>query len=216
MKPIQIRPHQFNASVTGIDLNNICHADVNQLKEAIWAREVLIIKGQHNLSSTIQLNLVARFEPDAPQVHSHGDIKTFQNRGGMLSKRCEVHEIPDAEHVRLIGKGYQGEDHFGWKDPTVRGLSSDFHGYEVPEEGFRKGRTGFQRWHIGAPLHDCEPAWFTTLRCVKQPAGEDVTIAWEYGIGLEMESRPGLTASPSMRQMYSWLSEEEQKMADHS
>lgn len=52
----------------------------------------------------------------------------------MLSKRCEFHGIPDAEHVRLIGKGYQGEDHFGRKDPTARSLSSDFHEYEIPEE----------------------------------------------------------------------------------
>ena len=106
----------------------------------------------------------------------------------------EVHGIPGAENVRLIGKGFQGEDHFGLENLDVKGLSNNFHAKPLPEEDFRAGHTRFQRWHIDAPLYDRDPAWFTTLRCLKQPKGPDVTINWDDGSGLSMKSKPGLTA----------------------
>lgn len=96
--------------------------------------------------------------------------------------------------MRLIGKGPQGEDHYGLKNLDIRGLSHDFHDKALPEEEFQAGNTRFQRWHIDAPLYDREPAWFTTLRCLKQPKGPDVTINWDDGTGYSMKSKPGLTA----------------------
>ena len=44
-----------------------------------------MVKGQKDLAPIKQWELVTRFDPDAPQVHSHGDIKTFNKKGGMLS-----------------------------------------------------------------------------------------------------------------------------------
>lgn len=202
---------QFGAIITGLDLNNISDADVESLKTAIWTHKLVVVKGQKDLDPRRHWELVTRFDPDAPEVHSHGDIKTFQQKGGMLSVRepaavpsrslltdfqrnREVHGIPGAENVRLIGKGFQGEDHFGIKNLTFRGLSHDFHAKPLPEEEFQAGNTRFQRWHIDAPLYDREPAWFTTLRCIKQPQGPDVTINWDDGTGYSMKSKPGLTA----------------------
>ncbi|KXS98168.1 hypothetical protein AC578_6423 [Pseudocercospora eumusae] len=208
--------YNFGAIITGLDLNNISDADVKHLRDAIWTHKVVVVKGQHNLDPKKQWELVTRFDPDAEQVHSHGDIKTFQNKGGMLDKRREVYGIPGAENVRLIGKGYQGKDHYGLRDLDVRGLSHDFHLKELPEEDFKAGNTRFQRWHIDAPLYDRDPAWFTTLRCIKQPKGPDVTINWDDGSGYSLKSKPGRTAFFSSSQLYEMLTPEEQQMADHS
>jgi alpha-ketoglutarate-dependent taurine dioxygenase len=192
-------------------------ADVAKLKETIWTHKVVVVKGQKDLDPKKQWELVTRFDPQAPSsVHSHGDMKTFNKKGGMLAKSREVYGIPGAENVRLIGKGYQGEDHYGLKDLNIKGLSNDFHADPPDDEEFQKGNTRFQRWHIDAPLYDRDPAWFTTLRACKLPSGPDITIRWDDGSGLSMKSRPGLTAFFSTSQLYDLLSPEEQQMADHS
>jgi hypothetical protein len=120
---------QFGATITGLNLDDISgtllpgpvggqaththpellDTDVKHLKDAIWTHKVVVVRGQKDLSPKKQWELVTRFDPEAPQVHSHGDIKTFQSKGGMLSRNREVHGIPGAENVRLIGKGWQGE-----------------------------------------------------------------------------------------------------------
>ena len=99
--------------------------DVQHLKEAVWTHKVVVVKGQKALEPKKQWELVIRFDPDAEQVHSHGDLKTFAAKGGMLSKGRDVFGIPGAENVRLIGKGFQGEDHYGIKNKTIKGLSND-------------------------------------------------------------------------------------------
>lgn len=228
----------FGADVIGLDLNDISGRpittlpngqrhkiliidsrkddDVAKLKETIWTHKVIVVKGQKDLDPKKHWELVTRFDPDATQVHSHGTVDAFNKKGGMLAKAREVHGIPGAENVRLIGKGYQGEDHYGLKNLTVRGLSNDFHADKLADEDFDKGLTRFQRWHIDAPLYARDPAWFTTLRAVKLPSGPDVTIRWDDGSGLSMTSPPGLTAFFSTSQLYGMLSAEEQRMADHS
>jgi hypothetical protein len=95
----------FGAEVTGLDLNNISgklslalllagdrhansqgkDADVKSLSDAIWTHKVVVVKGQQNLEPIKQWELVTRFDPNAAQVHSHGDIKTFAKQGGVLS-----------------------------------------------------------------------------------------------------------------------------------
>jgi hypothetical protein len=82
--------------------------DLKRLKETIWTHKVIVVKGQKDLTPKKHWELVTRFDPDASQVHSHGDLKTFQQKGGVLSKSRDVYGIPGAENVRLIGKGYQG------------------------------------------------------------------------------------------------------------
>ncbi|KAK6373803.1 hypothetical protein LTS17_007772 [Exophiala oligosperma] len=206
----------FGAIVEGLDLNNISDGDVKRLKETIWTHKVIVVKNQRDLKPEKHWELVTRFDPEASQVHSHGDLKTFQQKGGVLSKARDVYGIPGAENVRLIGKGYQGDDHYGLKNLTVKGLSNDFHADPPDETEFAEGITRFQRWHIDAPLYARDPAWFTTLRAVKLPTGPDVTIRWDDGSGLSMTSPPGLTAFFSTSQLYEMLSPEEQRLADHS
>jgi hypothetical protein len=60
-------------------------ADVKALSDAIWTHKLVVVKGQKNLAPIKQWELVTRFDPKAPQVHSHGDVKTFNKQGGLLS-----------------------------------------------------------------------------------------------------------------------------------
>jgi len=117
----------------------------------------------------------------------------------------------------VIGKGYQGEDHYGIKDYTIRKpLSHGWHDLPLPDEDFANGHTRFQRWHIDAPLYARDPAWFTTLRCFKRPVSLEVMIHWDDGSGHTMKSEPGLTAFFSNVQTYDLMSDAERRIADHS
>ncbi|KAJ5305392.1 uncharacterized protein N7443_005052 [Penicillium atrosanguineum] len=210
----------FGARVTRVDLNNISvttDEDVDRLKAAVWRHKVVVVKNQSELLPKKQWELVTRLDPKATDGHSHGSIKTFRAKGGMLAQGREVVGIPGAENVRLIGKGFQGEDHFGLKNHTIdRGLSNDFHAVPPSAEEFKQGLTRFQRWHIDAPLYGKDPAWFTTLRCIKLPQGPSVTVQWADGSGQSIKSSPGQTAYFSTSQLYSMLTPEEQALADHS
>ncbi|KAJ5698133.1 hypothetical protein N7462_000138 [Penicillium macrosclerotiorum] len=207
----------FGARVTGIDLNDISDEDVNRLKAAVWRHKVVVVKSQPDLDPRKQWELVTRLDPKATDGHSHGNLTTFRAKGGLLAQGREVVGIPGAENVRLIGKGFQGLDHYGIKNHTIdRGLSNDFHAIPPSLEEFQKGVTRFQRWHIDAPLYGKDPAWFTTLRCLKLPRGPNLTVQWADGSGQSIESAPGQTAFFSTSQLYSMLTTAEQEMVDHS
>ncbi|KAH8681919.1 hypothetical protein BX600DRAFT_429821 [Xylariales sp. PMI_506] len=212
--------YNFGAVVEGVDLNNVTDDDVKALRDAIWTHKVVVVKGQENLQPIKQWELVTRFDPEAKQVHSHGDVKTYKSKGGVLSRPQqgrEIFGIPGAENVRLIGKGFQGEDHYGLKNVNlVRGLAHEFHSTALPDEEFESGHTRFQRWHVDAPLYARDPAWFTTLRCLKRPHSPSLTVHWDDGTGQTMETEPGLTAFFSNVQTYDLMTEDEKKMADYS
>lgn len=175
-------------------------------------------------------------------MHSHGTMATFNKQGGLLAvgshalqhnepclsrvtpsdavseqKSRDVYGIPGAENVRLIGKGYQGDDHYGLLKTTVKKpLSHNWHVTPLPDEDFEAGHTRFQRWHLDAPLYDRDPAWFTTLRCFKRPMSPKVTVHWDDGTGQTMEVEPGLTAFMSNVQCYELMTAGEKALADHS
>jgi alpha-ketoglutarate-dependent taurine dioxygenase len=223
---------KLGATITGLDLNNISDEDLEALREATHKYQLVVIKDQHGLDPGKHWELVSRLDPTAPQVHGHGTVKEFNKTGGMLSvcisrlyietskadfhQKRVVHGIPAAPNVRLIGKGYQGEDHYGIKNFTAGGASNDYHRYPPTPEVFAAGNTQFQRWHIDAPLYDREPPHFTALRALKLPEGPDVQINWDDGSNLSMKAKPGQTAFISTIQLYELLSDEEKMMADNS
>ncbi|CAN9101087.1 unnamed protein product [Alternaria alternata] len=209
--------HNFGAVIDDLDLDNISDSDVKALSDAIWTHKLVVVKGQKDLAPIKQWELVTRFDPKAPHVHSHGDVKTFHKQGGLLSKGRDVVGIPGAENVRLIGKGYQGADHYGIKDTTIKKeIAHAWHDKPLSAEEYAQGHTRFQRWHIDAPLYARDPAWFTTLRCIKRPTSPELTIHWDDGSGLTMTTEPGLTAFFSNVQTYNMMTEQEKKIADHS
>lgn len=117
----------------------------------------------------------------------------------------------------MIGKGHQGDDHFGLKDISIRKeLGHAWHNDRLSDSEFETGHTRFQRWHIDAPLYQRNPAWVATLRCFERPTEPQVTIHWDDGSGQMMTTEPGLTAFMSSVQIYHLMTDEEKKIADHS
>ncbi|XP_014556027.1 hypothetical protein COCVIDRAFT_38263 [Bipolaris victoriae FI3] len=209
--------YNFGAVIEDLDLGNMSDADLKALSDAIWTHKLIVVKGQKSLAPIKQWELVTRFDPKAPQVHSHGDVKTFSKQGGLLSKGRDVLGIPSAENVRLIGKGFQGEDHYGLRDVTLKkGILHAWHNNTPTDEEYEAGHTRFQRWHIDAPLYARDPAWFTTLRCIQRPTAPTLTIHWDDGSGQTLETEPGLTAFISNVQTYNMMTPEEKNLADHS
>lgn len=142
-----------------------------------------------------------------------GDV----HANAVFKRGRDVYAIPGAEVVRLVGKGYQGEDHYGLLNKTVRKEPAHlYHDLPLSEEEYEAGHTRFHRWHIDAALYAREPAWFTTLRCVNRPRSPKLTIHWDDGSGQTMETEPGLTAFFSNVQTYELMTEEERQIADHS
>lgn len=178
---------------------------------------MVVVKGQKELHPQKQWDLVTRFDPTAQQVHSHGDMKTFNANGGLLARGRYVEAVPGVENIRIVGKGYQGKDHYGLKDLTIsKDRLHAWHSTKVDEDDFNAGHTRFQRWHIDAPLYDRDPAWFTTLRCIKRPTAPALTVHWDDGSGLTKDVNPGLTAFFSNVQTYNMLTPEEKAYADNS
>ncbi|CAK7218031.1 hypothetical protein SBRCBS47491_003368 [Sporothrix bragantina] len=217
MKTPADKSTNFGAVIDDIDLNDISDEDVQALSDAIWTHKVVVVRGQKDIHPQKQWDLVTRFDPNAEEVHSHGDMKTFNANGGLLARGRYVHAVPDVENIRIVGKGYQGPDHYGLKDLTItKDPLHAWHSVKLPDEEFEKGHTRFQRWHIDAPLYDRDPAWFTTLRCIKRPMAPALTVHWDDGSGQTMPVNPGLTAFFSNVQMYDLLTPEEKKYADNS
>jgi hypothetical protein len=176
---------------------------------------------------------MTRLDPDAPILSQMDFAKCFHPKGeGILvrvvlipkrdlsnikQKKITLTLLPGAEDVHLMGKGYQGEDHYGVKNATLNeAFSSAFYSTPLSEEDFENGKTRFQSWHMDGPGYRIDPPWFSSFRTIKLPNGPDQTINWDDGSGLSMKAKPGRTAFFSTAQLYDLLSEEEKTMADHS
>ncbi|OLN89757.1 putative dioxygenase C576.01c-like protein 6 [Colletotrichum chlorophyti] len=192
--------------------------DVEAIKQAIWKHKLIIIKGQQQMEPIKQWELCCRLDPGAPRSSHELFMKDFHPKGEGQLKRIGVNCIPGAENVHLVGKGYQGEDHYGVKDKTISiAYMRDFQWSPIPDEEFEKGFTRFQGWHLDAPMYCREPALFTTFRVVKLPKGPPVTIRWDDGTGYTMKSPPGMTPFFCCSQLYEeFLTDDEKLLFDNS
>ncbi|KAL0936250.1 alpha-ketoglutarate dependent xanthine dioxygenase [Colletotrichum truncatum] len=225
LKPDMGKRTKFGARITGLDINNIsvAHAvatdeDLSDLKSLVWKYKLLIIKGQNNLEPIKQWELIARLDPEAGPQNPELFMKDFHPDGGGILKMRGVTGVPGAENVHVIGKGYQGHDHYGLKDLNLnKSFSYENHHPFLPHEELERGHTRFQGWHFDAPLYSRDPPWFTAFRVLKLPTGPEVTIQWDDGSGYSMSSAPGLTPFFCCSQLYEeFLTEEEKKIADNS
>ncbi len=77
----------YGAEIRGLDLNHLSDEDIQALREAAHKYQLLMIKDQHDLDVVKHWEMIARMDPDAPEVHGHGTVKEFQKTGGMLAVR---------------------------------------------------------------------------------------------------------------------------------
>ncbi|CZT03719.1 uncharacterized protein RCO7_07604 [Rhynchosporium graminicola] len=207
----------FGATVEGIDLNNLTDEEILVLREAIWTHKFLVVKDQTALVPKKNWELVTRLDPEAPILNQMDFAKCFHPTGEGILKKITLTLLPGVEDVHLMGKGYQGEDHYGVKNVTLNeAFSSAFHSTPLSEEDFENGNTRFQSWHMDGPGYRIDPPWFSSFRTIKLPNGPDQTVNWDDGSGLSMKAKPGRTAFFSSAQLYDLLTDEEKIMADHS
>lgn len=140
-----------------------------------------------------------------------------------MQQKLRLATLPNAGLLHLMGKGYQGDDHYGIKGLDIgEAYSFDFYAEPLSVEDFMKGHTRFQSWHMDGPAYKMDPPMYSSFRNVKMPggsAGESAPkqqVDWADGSGLSMEVDPGRTAFVSSTQLYDMLSEDEKCMADHS
>jgi len=126
--------------------------------------------------------------------------------------------VPTAEHghIHLMGKGYQGDDHYGLKKLNLgEAFAGNYYSKPLAEEDFGAGVTRFQSWHMDGPLYKVHPPYISSLRFIQLPVGEQ-TVEWADGSGLSLKTKPGRTAFFSTSQLYDMLTDEERAMVDNS
>lgn len=133
-----------------------------------------------------------------------------------IQEKLKLGTIPNAGKIHIIGKGYQGPDHYGLKDLDLQEAFSDaWYSKPLPKEDFLRGVARFQSWHMDGPAYMYHQPHFSSFRAIKHPKGEQ-EVDWADGSGLTMKVPAGRTAFFSSYQAYDLLTEDEKKMADHS
>jgi hypothetical protein len=119
--------------------------------------------------------------------------------------------------VNLVGQGYQGDDHYGLKNLTVKAISqSKLHATPLSPEVIASGQTRFNSFHFDGAIYGTPPSRVTSFRCIKAPVGPELTVRWDDGSDRIMKCKAGGTAFFSGAQLYNLLSDDEKKLADHS
>lgn len=125
--------------------------------------------------------------------------------------------IPNSGGVNLVGHGYQGPDHYGLNDVTIRAVpQSRVHATPLPASELAKGQTRFNSFHFDGSIYGAYPSRVTAFRCVKAPRGPPLTIRWDDGTGRTMQCQPGGTAFFSGEQLYGLLPDDEKDLVDNS
>ncbi|KAK1977177.1 alpha-ketoglutarate dependent xanthine dioxygenase [Colletotrichum cereale] len=221
VEPLEPQPGskvKFGAKITNLDVNEIADEDLERLKQIVWDHKFVIIKGQRVLQPAKQWELVTRLDPEAGPQSPDIFMEDFHPDGGGILKARGVTGVPGVENVHVIGKGYQGKDHYGLKDLNLdKSFSYENHHPTLPSEELENGHARFQGWHFDAPLYNREPPLFTAFRVIRLPKGPDISIQWDDGSGLSMKSAPGLTPFFCCSQLYEELiTGEEKKIVDNS
>ncbi|KIW49080.1 hypothetical protein, variant 2 [Exophiala xenobiotica] len=205
----------FGATVTGADLNSLDESSFQALRQAVYEHGVVVVKAQHDLIPAKQSDLIKRFDPEARAQHGFGAGKGSKLVGFLGD--MPFHAIPDSGGVNLVGHGYQGDDHYGLKNLTVRAIpQSKLHATPLSPEELASGQTRFNSFHFDGAIYGAPPSRVTSMRCVKAPVGPELTVRWDDGSGRTMNCKAGGTAFLSGAQLYSLLSDDEKKLADHS
>ena len=197
----------FGADLRDADLENISEVDFDVIRRALYEHQVIIFKGQQDLSPQAQYELTRFFDPS---VQGYGHGKTLDAKRSVLHP--DLKTIPHQPQVQVIGNGpvaeFQGLKNITLKHPHHK----VFHKEAVSAEDDRDV-TRFYRWHIDAALYDLNPPRVTSLMAVKVPKSDQQKLRYDDGTGDELSVSRGSTAFVSSYRMYDVLSEEDKEFA---
>ncbi|KAF9641480.1 alpha-ketoglutarate dependent xanthine dioxygenase [Lasiodiplodia theobromae] len=194
----------FGAEVTGVSVENLTDDAFAFLRTALYTHNVVLIKGQKNLSPKAQYELTRRFDP-AADTYSHG--KSIDKRSIL---HADLKTIPHQPQVQVIGSGFV-KSYEGLEDITlVHPHHQKFHRDPIPEEEDHD-YTHFYRWHIDSAMYELDPPRVTSLAAVQVPQGRRQICRYDDGSGEELDVPLGTTAFISGYRMYDLLSEEDKE-----
>lgn len=197
---------EFGAELRGADLENISETDWDVIYNALYNYQVIIFKGQQNLSAKAQYELTRMFDPSC-ENYGHGKA---------LGKKSVLHPdlktIPHQPQVQVIGNGavneFEGLKNIVLKHPHHK----TFHQTPISAEDDRDN-TRFYRWHIDAALYDLNPPRVTSLMAVQVPKTEYQNLRYDDGSNDELAVPRGSTAFVDTARMYDLLSDEDKEFA---
>lgn len=205
--PPQGSNFDFGAEIRGADLETLSETDFDIIRRALYENQVIIFKGQQDLSPRAQYELTRRFDPT---VESYGHGKTIDAKRSILHP--DLKTIPHQPQVQVIGNGpvesFQGLKNVVLKHPHHK----TFHKDAISEEHDRDF-TRFYRWHIDAALYDLNPPRVTSLMAVQVPKTELQTLRYDDGSDDKLIVPRGSTVFVSSYKMYDILSEEDKEFA---
>lgn len=213
VKTLEVRPLaipstssvDFGAEVHNLSVETLSDEDFAFIRDLLYHKHVVVLKGQQGLSPKAQYELTRRFDP-ASSTYGHG--KTLDAKRSVLHP--DLKTIPHQPQVQVIGNGFFDE-YEGLKDIQLRHPHHrKFHKDHVPEEDDLT-HTRFFRWHIDAALYALNPPKVTSLMAVMVPKGRRQTLRYDDGTGDELDVPLGTTAFVSGQRMYELLSEEDKK-----
>ncbi|KAF2763862.1 Clavaminate synthase-like protein [Teratosphaeria nubilosa] len=197
----------FGAEIRGADLENLNQTGFDVIRKALYENQVLIFKGQQNLSPKAQYELTRLFDPTV-QAYGHG--KTLDAKKSILHP--DLKTIPHQPQVQVIGNGPVA-DFEGLKDITLKHPHhKTFHQSVISDEDDRHN-TRFYRWHIDAALYDLNPPLVTSLMAVQVPKTQHQTLRYDDGSDDTFSVPRGSTAFVSSCRTYDLLSEPDKRFA---
>jgi alpha-ketoglutarate-dependent taurine dioxygenase len=174
------------------------------LRNALYTHNVVVLKGNENLSPEAQYKLTRRFDP-LVEIYSHG---TSIDKRSVL--HADLKTIPRQPQVQVIGNGFV-ESYEGLENITlVHPHHKKFHKQCIPEHE-DLDFTHFYRWHIDSAMYNLNPPKVTSLLAVKVPSGRRQICRYDDGTGEELDVPLGTTAFMSGYNMYALLSEEDKE-----
>lgn len=195
----------IGAELQGADLENITESDFDVIRKALYEHQVILFKGQQNLSPKAQYELTRLFDPT---VEGYGHGKTLDAKRSILHP--DLKTIPHQPQVQVIGNGpveeFQGLKNITLKHPHHK----TFHKDVISDEDDRDF-TRFYRWHIDAALYDLHPPRVTSLMAVSVPKTEHQTLRYDDESGDRLSVPRGSTVFASSYTMYDLLSEQDKE-----
>jgi xanthine dioxygenase len=207
--PASAHEVDFGVEVSPGDVAGLSDADFAALEHAVYTHNVVVVRGQGELSPADQFELTRRFDPTV-KTYGHGNREELLKQS-VLTR--DLISIPDVPQVKLLGNGPLS-GHEGLPDVELRHPSHQgFHHTPLTAEQEAQDFARFYRWHIDAALYDYHPPKVTTLLALTVPKDRPQTVLYDDGSGDTLEVSLGTTAFVSGYTAFERLSEAQRAWA---
>ncbi|KAI8806369.1 alpha-ketoglutarate dependent xanthine dioxygenase [Cladochytrium replicatum] len=204
----------FGVEVHTADLACLSEEDFEQIKDAVFRHQVVVIKGQRDVHPSVQAKLTAKFDDTVRSDYGHG--ANMRKNNSVLAKDGVT--IPEVPQVQVLGSNYLEHEHFGIPagTPLHHPSHETFHATTLSRMDLIEGFTRFYRWHIDSALYDlCTPV-VTSLYAIQVPKGARQAVRYDDGSDSMISVSLGTTAFVSGALALEAIPEDLRQLALHS